>query len=252
MKVSLVILTLNEIVGLREIFGKIPAKQVHEIIAVDGGSTDGTVEFLRKQKIPVYFQNVRGRGEAFRVAFKKATGDALILFSPDGNEDPSDIPKFKPLLKEGYDIVIATRMTKNAHNEEDEQVFKWRKWVNNTFTLMANLIWNRGPYVTDTINGYRAITKKAWAELALDGSGYTIEYQGSIRAFKLGLHIVEFPTFESGRIDQGVGSPSLKTGIAFLKIFFREIFIGKKWQPVNEIVIRKKQNKIQKDTFWKQ
>jgi len=42
-----------------------------------------------------------------------------LFFSPDGNENPADIPKFKPLLEQGNDIVIATRMTKTAHNEED-------------------------------------------------------------------------------------------------------------------------------------
>lgn len=251
MKISLVILTMNEIVGLREILGKIPRNQVDEIFAVDGGSTDGTIEFFKSHKIPVYFQEVRGRGEAFRVAFKKAKGDALILFSPDGNEDPGDIPKFRPLLEQGYDLVIATRMTKEAHNEEDEQFFKLRKWVNNIFTLVANIIWNRGKYVTDTINGYRAITKTAWERLALDGSGYTIEYQGSIRAFKLGLKIIEFPTYESGRIDNGVGSPSLKTGIEFLKLFFRELIMGKKGLHLTQEELQRKKEKSLKNSFWK-
>lgn len=252
MKVSLVILTLNEIVGLQEIFKKIPKNKVHEIFAIDGGSTDGTIEFLRAHKIPVYFQEIRGRGEAFRVAFQKAKGDALILFSPDGNEDPADIPKFRPLLEAGNDIVIATRMTKEAHNEEDEQFFKWRKWVNNLFTLMANLIWNKHAYITDTINGYRAITKSAWQKMALDGAGYTIEYQGSIRAFKLNLRIVEFPTYESNRIDAGVGSPSLKTGIAFLKLFFHEIRIGKNWKSLDSVYVKRRHEKIRKDSFWRQ
>ena len=89
-------------------------------------------------------------------------------------------------LHEGYDMVVATRMIKGAHNEEDELVFKWRKWANNAFNIMANLTWNRGrPYVTDTINGFRAITKTAWEKLALDGPGYTIEYQSSIRYLRL-------------------------------------------------------------------
>ena len=73
---------------------------------------------------------------------------------------------------------------------------------------MANLTWNRGAYVKDTINGYRAITKSAWQVLALDGHGYTIEYQSSIRCFKHKLKIAEFPTYEDVRIDMQEGSPS--------------------------------------------
>ncbi len=236
MKISLVIITYNEIVGLRELFSKIPFTAVDEVFAVDGGSTDGTIEFFRDHNIPVHFQTVKGRGEAFRVAFKKASGDALILFSPDGNEDPNDIPKFRPYLEGGSDIVIASRMIKGAHNEEDEQTFRWRKWVNNAFTLLANICWNRsGRFVSDTINGFRAITKKAWQILALDGTGYTIEYQGSIRAFKKHLTIAEFPTYESARIDELEGSPSIPTGIAICKIFFRELFLGKRWHPLHYV-----------------
>lgn len=229
MKVTLVILTYNEIVGLRELFARIPFDSVHEAFAVDGGSKDGTLEFFREHNFPVHIQTTRGRGDAFRLAFEKATGDALLFFSPDGNEDPRDIPKFGPLLEAGNDMVVATRMVPGAHNEEDDQLFKWRKWANNAFNTMANLTWNRGRFVTDTINGFRAITKDAWKRLALDGPGYTIEYQSSIRAFKLGLKIAEFPTFEASRIDAREGSPSIHTGIAFLKMFFSELKVGRSW-----------------------
>lgn len=229
MKISLVILTYNEIKGLEALFDKIPRDAVDEIFAVDGGSTDGTLEYFARKGVTVYGQEVKGRGEAFRVAFRKAKGDALLFFSPDGNEDPNDIPRFRPFLEQGFDIVVGTRMVRGAHNEEDDQLLKWRKWANNGFTLMANLTWNRGKYVTDTINGYRAITKKAWQKLALDGPGYTIEYQSSIRAFKLGLKIAEFPTYESGRVDDRVGSPSIKTGLAFVKLYLSELRVGRAW-----------------------
>jgi glycosyltransferase involved in cell wall biosynthesis len=223
MKLSLVITTLNEIEGLRILFDKIPYDSVDEIIAVDGGSTDGTVEFLKERNIPTYVQTLKGRGEGFRLAFEKAAGDALLFFSPDGNEDPNDIPKFKPFLELGYDMVVATRMIKGAHNEEDDYVLKWRKWANNSFSVMANYTWNKGIYMTDTINGFRAISKRAWNLMSVDGPGYTVEFQSSIRAFKLGLKIAEFPTYESGRFDNRVGSPSIPTGIAFLKMYFSEI-----------------------------
>jgi glycosyltransferase involved in cell wall biosynthesis len=232
MKISLVILTYNEIVGLQAVFDRIPQEAVDEIFAVDGGSTDGTVDFLRERGIKVHGQTVQGRGEAFRVAFQKARGDALLFFSPDGNEDPLDIPKFRPFLEQGYDMVVGTRMVKGAHNEEDDLFFKWRKWANNIFNLMANLTWNRTGFVTDTINGFRAITKSAWKIMALDGPGYTIEYQSSIRCFKKGLKIAEFPTREDARIDGREGSPSTKTGLEFLKLYLRELKVGRDWEPI--------------------
>ncbi len=223
MNITLVILTKNEIEGVRATVPKIPRDAVEEIIAVDGNSTDGTKEFLREQGVRVIEQQKMGRGEAFRIAVKEAKGDALIFYSPDGNEDPADIAKFRSLLDGGADIVIASRMMKGARNEEDGQWIRLRKWVNLAFGLGANLLWNRsGRYITDTINGFRAIRRDVWNELDLDGPGYTIEYQMSIRALKRRKRIDEFATHEYPRIGKG-GAPALPTGIAFIKLFLREL-----------------------------
>ncbi|MFC1705405.1 glycosyltransferase family 2 protein [Planctomycetota bacterium] len=226
MRLSLTILTYNEITGLRALYDRIPVDAVDEVVAIDGGSTDGTVEFLRSRGVDVYGQDAPGRGEAFRIAFRRTSGDALLFFSPDGNENPGDIPKFRPLLEAGNDMVIATRMVVGAHNEEDVQLFRWRKWANNAFTLMANVSWNRQKFLSDAINGFRAITRDAWQRMVLDGHGYTIEYQSSIRAFKCRMRIAEFPTHESSRLDDRQGSPSINTGVAFLRLYLSELFRG--------------------------
>lgn len=226
MKTTLVILTKNEIEGVTAVVPKIPREAVDEIIAVDGGSTDGTREAFESMGIKVLPQTSPGRGEAFRLAVEKSEGDVLIFFSPDGNEDPNDIPKFKKYFEEGADVVIASRMMKGAHNEEDESTFPIRKWVNQAFGLFANIFWNHsGKFVSDTINGYRAIRKEVFKELGLDGPGYTIEYQMSIRSMKNRKKIAEFPTYESERIGPG-GSPSMSTGIAFIKCLWREILLS--------------------------
>ena len=83
MKISLVFLTLNEIVGLKKIFNKVPINDVDEVLAIDGGSDDGTQEFFRENGISMFVQDAKGRGEAFKLAFKKARGDALLFFSPE-------------------------------------------------------------------------------------------------------------------------------------------------------------------------
>lgn len=227
MKRSLVLLTFNEIEAAPKIFDKIPRDCADETFAVDGGSKDGTIEFLKSKDVGVVVQKQRGRGVAFRDAVEAARGEQIVFFSPDGNEDPADIPKLFAKLDEGFDMAIASRMTAGAFNEEDIHWFRPRKWVNQSFTLAANMLWNRGPYISDTINGFRGLTKTAFKRMAPDAEGFVIEYQMSIRAMKLGLKVCEIPTREGQRLGGTSTAQSWPTGMVFVRQFLREIRVGR-------------------------
>lgn len=226
---SLVLFVLNEIEGLRALFPSLPFSAADEVFAVDGGSQDGSREFLAEHGIPVYVQTVPGRGEAFRMAVRIAKGDYLVFFSPDGNEDPADIPRLFQKLEAGSDIVIASRFLPGSRNEEDDLLFPWRAWANRFFTWISNLLWNRGPYITDTINGFRGVKKSSFLELALDAPGFVIEYQMSIRAMKRGLRVEEIPTREGDRIGGESTAGSLSTGLRCLTYLLREIWLGRRF-----------------------
>ena len=223
MKRTLVLLTLNEVDGCRHFVPKLPKDSVNEIIAVDANSTDGTREYLESEGIRVLSQDKRGRGEAFRVAVRGSDGEAFVFFSPDGNEDVADIPKLFAALDDGADMVIASRFLPTSKNEEDEVALPLRKWTNQAFTFLANTIWNRGKYVTDTINGYRGITRQAFERLAPQSMGYTIEYELTIRSWKNRLKIVEIPTIEGQRLAGETKGPSFQVGLTFVRFFLSEL-----------------------------
>lgn len=230
MKSCLILLTLNEIEGVTALFDQIPFHTVDEYFVVDGGSTDGTVEFFNERGIRVIYQEIKGRGEAFRIAAREAKGDHLVFFSPDGNEDPNDIPKLLDLLDQGYDMAIASRFLPGSRNEEDHLRFSWRAWANKAFTFAANILWNKkDKYITDTINGYRAVTKDAFMKLNVDAQGFVIEYQMSIRAMKLDLKVAEIPTIEGNRVGGQSTAKSFPTGLVFLRYLLTEIWIGSKF-----------------------
>ena len=226
---ALVLLTFNEIEALPKLFDRIPLSAADDVFAVDGGSTDGTVEYLRSKGVKVLGQPRRGRGCAFMVALEATTADVLCFFSPDGNEDPADVPRLFSALEEGgHDLVIASRMMKGAHNEEDENAFKPRKWVNLAFTFLANVLWNRGPYVTDTINGLRAVRADSFRRCACRVDGFVIEYLLSIRMMKLGLRVAEIATHESPRLGGQGTAHSWPTGVEFAAQLIREIRLGRR------------------------
>jgi dolichol-phosphate hexosyltransferase len=216
----------NEIEGITHLFDKIPFDKFDEVLAIDGLSTDGSTEFLKDNGIRVIIQTINGRGQAFRDAFKNTESDVLVFYGPDGNEDPADILNFFEEFGDGVGMVVARRLGPRAINKEDNKLFKPRKWVNVLFNVIANFLWNRNSYVYDTINGFRAITRKAWNEINIDTDGYTVEYQSTIRCFKKNIYIVEFPTHELQRIGTKSGSPAFHTGIAFVRLFINEVLLS--------------------------
>ena len=117
---TLVLLSLNEIDGLKQVWKDLPIDQFTRTVAVDGGSTDGSREFLTEKGIPLLEQPIAGRGVAFRVAAEAVDTDRLIFYSPDGNEDPADIVRLDDALISGADLAIASRFVKGSVNEETD------------------------------------------------------------------------------------------------------------------------------------
>ncbi len=226
---ALIILTYDEIEGSKALWSRLPLNSFDEVLVVDGGSSDGTVEFYKEQGLKVVGQDIPGRGEAFRVGVKNTTSSILVFYSPDGNEDPDDIVKLCERLENNEaDIAIASRFMKNSRNEEDDQFFRFRAWVNRAFTFIANTLFNDSAYVTDTINGFRAVRRCSFEVLKLDECGFPIEYQMSIRAMKNKLRIVEIPTIEGNRIGGKSKCLSLPVGWGHVKVLSTEIWAALK------------------------
>ena len=222
MKTTLLIPTLNEIDGMRAIMPKIKREWVNQILIVDGGSTDGTIEYAKKNKYDIIVQKTRGIGNGYREALPHVKGDIIITFSPDGNSIPEIIPDLVNKMKEDYDLVIVSRYAQGAKSYDDD-IFT--KIGNKIFTLTINLLF--GGNYTDTLVIYRAYKKKIIEELKIDAPHLTFEEQMSIRAAQKNLKIGEIPGDEPKRLGGERKMKVLHTGSTLILEIFKNFLFPK-------------------------
>ena len=92
MIVDLLVLTLNEIDGIRNIMPHVKKEWVNRIIIVDGGSTDGTIEEATKMGFEIIQQEGKGHGDAFLSGIHASNADYFIMWAPDGISNQKKFP----------------------------------------------------------------------------------------------------------------------------------------------------------------
>lgn len=214
MRISLCLLTWNEIEGCRIDVPYLPLDLFSEVFALDGGSTDGTVEFLRDTGVTVVPQRVRSYNAAYREAIEHYTGDAIVFYHPKGTVAEGTLPLMVDALKAGNDLVIASRMLPSSRNEEDDRVIRHRKWFGVGLAQAASLRWKRGggTRVSDPLHGYRGCSRRFTSSLTLQPTGVTADLEMVRHAYLTGARIAEVPVSESKRVQGGTHFPALSTG----------------------------------------
>lgn len=103
-RVSIVVPALNEARNLEIILPRLP--KVHEVIVVDGDSTDDSEAVVRAILPEAKFvrQTRRGKGNALAVGFAAVTGDIVVMFDADGSADPAEISRYVDALLAGADF----------------------------------------------------------------------------------------------------------------------------------------------------
>lgn len=229
-KVTLLVPTLNEIDGMRVIMPKIKPEWCHQILILDGGSTDGTIEYAREKGYDVVIQEHPGLINAYRQVYPFIKGDALITFSPDGNSVPEVIPELIAKMNEGYDMVIASRYLGGAISNDDTPITRFGNWL---FTGIINVLFG-GKY-TDAMVIYRIYRKSLIDELGLMWERtFSIERKYkhmiswepllSMRAAKFNKKIAEIPGDEPDRIGGEGKCKHFSWGFVYLLEMVQELF----------------------------
>ena len=220
--VSVVIPTINERLNIKEVIPKLP-KFVDEIIVVDGHSTDGTIEEIKRYRkdAKVFVETEKGKGAALRKGFKEASGDIIIMMDADGSHDPREIPALIDPVLNGYDVTKASRLLPGGGSDD---FTAFRRFGNRMFVVIVNLLY--GSNYTDLCYGYRVFKRDALEQLQIRTNGFEVETEQSILMIKAGLKIKEIPSFEIKRKYGFSRLHSFRDGWKILRIIAIEYMRG--------------------------
>ena len=224
--IALVMITWNEIDGVKHDVPLIDRTQFEQVYCLDGGSNDGTVQYLESEGINVYQQKEKGINQACIEAVEHCTCDAFVFFHPKGTIPVEDTYKLRSYYDQGYEFVVGSRMMKGGHNEEDEKILKPRKWFVLGIGLFEKILFKRdGNTVWDTMHGFRGMTVRAWNECGISKFDRSIDVEMVARAYKKRIKRIEFPTHETQRLGGETHFKALSFGWQTLKYLFWELFL---------------------------
>lgn len=222
--ISIIIPVYNEKNNIRPLYDEIvkATKNIDydvELIYVSDGSRDGTVDEIKKltskiNKIVLVklleIKRNKGKTNALKKGFKKATGDLILTIDGDLQDDPQDIVRFIEKYKEtGADLIVGNRT--NKYNGKNKNYIKYLS--SRTINLIAKFL--SGKKVDDVNCGFKLMTKEVTDTILLKSDYHRyIPILAHMEGFTITqLNIKQHPR-HSGKSKYG------KTG---LKRFFNSI-----------------------------
>ncbi|MBD3391371.1 MAG: glycosyltransferase [Chitinivibrionales bacterium] len=200
--VTIVIPCRNERGNVRPALDRLPQFGTRQqIIFVDGRSTDGTPEEVRRaiedrrdRDIRLLVQNGTGKGDAVRLGFANATGDILMILDADLTVPPEDLPRFYEALAAGKgDFINGSRLVYAM----EKQAMRFLNTLGNAL-FSALFSWLLSQKLKDTLCGTKVLFKKDYLEIERQRSYFGDfdpfgDFDLLFGAAKLNLKILELP-----------------------------------------------------------
>ncbi len=201
-----------------------------EIIYVDGGSTDRSIEMARTVRGVRVFElpQAGGRGAALRYGAEKATGNIIAFFPSDGEYGPQGLVEAITMVSRSeYPIVFGSRLIKCLDLSDvirgiyGRNYFSYllSKYGGMLMSLTTQLLYNR--YVMDVFTGVKVFDAEVFRRLQLVGDGVDLEAEIVAKAAVNRVFILEIPVDYYPRTRKQGKKMTVRDGLAALATLVR-------------------------------
>jgi glycosyltransferase involved in cell wall biosynthesis len=221
MKLSVIMPVHNEAETINEIIKRVlNIPEVHELIIVDDGSSDGTIETVEKissDKINILKHNTnKGKGAAVRTGFDAASGDVVVIQDADLEYDPQDYAKLMKPIDDGE-----TNVVYGVRSLETQRVIM--RLGNQFVTWVTNII--HGQKLGDMETCYKMMKREIAQKLELECRGFDVEAEMTSKILQQGYQIYQLPISYTARYENKKLSPL--DGIPTIKALLKY----RNWEP---------------------
>ncbi len=192
-----------------------------ELIYVNDGSTDSTLEILEKYrpriKIVSYAKN-RGKGYAVKKGMLAASQETIVFLDTDGSTHADQLPKMVKAL-EKFPLVFGTRKSKESeivHKQPPSRIIA--SWV---FNMISRILFRTG--VNDALCGFKGFRNREGKAIAnkLVSRRWVFDVEMAARARRMGFDIgfvpIRWEHFEDAKMSLGMTSMTMIRDLLKLK-----------------------------------
>lgn len=226
--VSIILCTVNEIENLPRIVRKIEgnAKFDYQLVFVDDGSTDGTREYIKDYTQHhhnakyLFYPNRRSTLIAQYSGIRNSDGKFIIVMDSDQQHPPEIANKIYDNLREGFDIVVASRFSEDGGTAKRSP---FRGLISRIAEFLAKILLRNVKKTTDPLSGFFGFTRDLKLELDERWRGYKL----LLFVLSSNPHVKVKDVPYKFR-ERGEGESKVVSGFGFVRLYLTEILLAKR------------------------
>ena len=215
---TLIIPAKHEEESLPQVLNEIKDYECNIIIILEESDLK-TINSIKNFSCKVLYQSEHGYGNALIEGMNSVETDYTCIFNADGSFDPKYLKEMLNLCKENRDFVFASRYMKEGGSDDDTLITRIGNFI---FSMIGNIFFSLN--ISDILYTFLLGKTDSFKKLDLKSNDFCLCVEMPIKAKRLGMNIIDTPSYERKRIAGVKKVNEFKDGFKILTYIFKSFF----------------------------